>query len=195
MRRRLKILVFLVPIVLMIVFLLRYAKAPLTRDLTRDLTSTAVPDCRFDRPTRLLRTKECWGKSLKQRWRRFYNDTTCKDSKHLYNLKKLLEFWIKFAGKHSIRYALMWGTLLGLERVNYILPWDHDIDIIIDYKDILKLERIVNKQGSFYFDDGHPHVAVIPDVAMQHNVSMDNRARRTCQGKVYTIEHFSFFPI
>jgi hypothetical protein len=181
-RRLLKIIIFLC--VAFSIFLLS-DNVDIIKSLFPARTSNTCPrDEIHDQDLRLLRSEGCWGKALAHRWNRFYNDTNCKDNRHRYRLTKLLKFWIAFAEKHNIKYALMWGTLLGVVRVNDILPWDHDIDIIISYKDILKLERNAEKRGTFQIDDGNVHIVVVPDVALQHNLTIEKRARKTCQGKV-----------
>jgi lipopolysaccharide cholinephosphotransferase len=50
----------------------------------------------------------------------------------LYNVTELLE-------KHSIKYHLEGGTLLGIVRDNELLPWDHDVDISIPESEMNKL--------------------------------------------------------
>lgn len=47
-----------------------------------------------------------------------------------------------FLTKHGIEYHLEGGTLLGIVRDGDLLPWDHDVDISIDYKDAEKFDSL-----------------------------------------------------
>ena len=133
---------------------------------------------------KLLRTNNCWGKALEKRWQRFYNESTCKDNPGRLEILKLLTFWVDFSARYNMSYALMWGSLLGLVRVNDVLPWDHDIDIIIDYKDMTRLKEIVEKPGTFDIDDGNVHIFMLPEALSQHNRSVESRTQQSCTGKV-----------
>ena len=42
--------------------------------------------------------------------------------------------------KHNIWYNIAFGTLLGAVRHREMIPWDDDIDLIVMYKDIEKLD-------------------------------------------------------
>lgn len=127
-----------------------------------------------------------WGRGQHERWKRFYDEATCEDNPMRWQLKKLLSFWVEFAKAHQIGYTIMWGALLGIARVNDLLPWDHDIDILIDYKDLLKLKGIVEKPGTFNIYDGNVHIAIVPNLTTQHSLTMYNRTRHSCFGEVST---------
>ena len=47
----------------------------------------------------------------------------------------MLFYFTDFLTKHRINYFLEGGTLLGIVRDGDLLPWDHDVDISIDYSD------------------------------------------------------------
>jgi hypothetical protein len=59
------------------------------------------------------------------------------------NLFELLVFIKDLLLKHNIEYFIYWGTLLGAVRHNGIIPWDSDIDIYINYKDVSKLKKMM----------------------------------------------------
>lgn len=64
--------------------------------------------------------------------------------KHAEVAKKMLRKVTDLLDKLEIGYVLSFGTLLGVVRENRLLPWDSDLDISIDYKDLGKL--IENKK-------------------------------------------------
>ena len=47
----------------------------------------------------------------------------------------MLFYSTDFLTKHGIKYFLEGGTLLGIVRDGDLLPWDHEVDISIDYSD------------------------------------------------------------
>ena len=48
----------------------------------------------------------------------------------------------KVAKKHNIRYFLGQGTLLGAVKYKKFIPWDDDIDLLIPYRELLKLIKV-----------------------------------------------------
>lgn len=48
----------------------------------------------------------------------------------------------KVAKKHNIRYFLAQGTLLGAVKYKKFIPWDDDIDLLIPYRELLKLIKV-----------------------------------------------------
>ncbi len=72
------------------------------------------------------------------------NDSNLKKAKRiLFDVVDLLD-------KHGIEYHLEGGTLLGLVRDKDLLPWDHDVDISLQYKNLnsfLKLKRTLLFKG------------------------------------------------
>jgi len=65
----------------------------------------------------------------------------------------LLKQTIDILNEFDIDYFLISGTLLGLVRHNDFIPWDDDIDIIVDSKIMSKLFIIKNKyKDTFNFN-------------------------------------------
>lgn len=58
---------------------------------------------------------------------------------------KLLRKTIKMLNKYDIKYMLISGTLLGYVRHNDFIPWDDDIDLIVDKTILTKIGEI-NKE-------------------------------------------------
>jgi len=62
--------------------------------------------------------------------------------KNLKKAKEMLFLSTNFLNKNGIKYYLEGGTLLGIVRDGDLLPWDHDVDISIDYSDALKFDKL-----------------------------------------------------
>ncbi len=58
---------------------------------------------------------------------------------------ELLKKTIDILNEFNIKYFLISGTLLGYVRHNDFIPWDDDIDLIVDKTIIQKLPLIYNK--------------------------------------------------
>lgn len=68
--------------------------------------------------------------------------------KNIKKARKMLFSMTDFLNKNGIQYHLEGGTLLGIVRDGDLLPWDHDVDISIDYKDAEKFDSI---RWRYYF--------------------------------------------
>jgi phosphorylcholine metabolism protein LicD len=57
--------------------------------------------------------------------------------------------------KHSVRYWLEGGSLLGAARHNDIIPWDYDVDLGIYEEDIKNCKHILKaKEGQYVDEEG-----------------------------------------
>ena len=68
--------------------------------------------------------------------------------------KKLLEFFRRFHSfciENDIKYSLDWGSLLGAIREKGFIPWDDDIDIMVDRANYNKILRCIESDNSLLF--------------------------------------------
>lgn len=68
-------------------------------------------------------------------------------------LMKILKEFDRICQKYSIEYTLGFGSLLGAVRHQGFIPWDDDLDVIIDYENFDRLRQILPDElsDSFYF--------------------------------------------
>jgi hypothetical protein len=122
-----------------------------------------------------------WGRQNKTAWRRIYGDMDCSDNSLRPSLTAILKKWTEIAKQHNIEYALFWGSLLGIVRNNDVVPWDHDMDMLVRYKDIQVLEKL-GWPRDIHEWDGNTYISAIP--SSEHNKPMADRHRWNCKGKV-----------
>ncbi len=70
------------------------------------------------------------------------------DLKELQNVEyDILCDFDDFCREHNLKYQLYGGTLLGAVRHNGFIPWDDDIDLIMDVVDFRKFIKTFKKYG------------------------------------------------
>lgn len=60
---------------------------------------------------------------------------------------ELLKQTINILNKYEIKYCLISGTLLGQVRHNDFIPWDDDIDLLVDCSIFDKMKLISEEQN------------------------------------------------
>ena len=62
--------------------------------------------------------------------------------------KYLLKIFHDFAIKYDIKYFIAYGTLLGQIRNQDFIPYDYDIDVVIEKDSISKLFKLLDNNNS-----------------------------------------------
>lgn len=68
---------------------------------------------------------------------------------------EMLIFLNEICEKNNIQYFIAFGTLLGAYRHGGFIPWDDDLDVYVDVKDVTKLKNIINSGKYPYVVQNH----------------------------------------
>lgn len=78
---------------------------------------------------------------------------------------KLLDMLFDFNNickENGIIYSLGFGSMLGAVRDHGIIPWDDDIDVIIDRENYAKLQEAVDKSSKFILERENRYTLWVP---------------------------------
>lgn len=78
--------------------------------------------------------------------------TVCEKQKKIWAIElDLLNELMRVCNEHKIKFQMFAGTLLGAERHKGFIPWDDDLDVILDRRNFRKLCRVANEFKHPYF--------------------------------------------
>ncbi|QIK57386.1 LicD family protein [Erysipelothrix sp. HDW6A] len=118
----------------------------------------------------------------------------------LKTLEILLEF-DRICKKHDIEYALSYGTALGAVRHSGFIPWDDDVDVMMDYDNYDKLLSILDQEMSedYYYhciENCKKYNILIPNMKFRmKNTFVEEQnylLRNKCEGNGLFIDVFVF---
>ncbi len=70
--------------------------------------------------------------------------------KKQYLMKQIIDKYLKLLDDNNIKYCIFFGNLIGLLRHNNLfIPWDDDIDIIINKDNIYKVKELIESNFTF----------------------------------------------
>ena len=110
-----------------------------------------------------------------------YGEEGCPDNPRREVLFELLRKWVEISKQNNIEYVLACGSLLGAMRNGDIIPYDTDIDILLNVNYFPIMDGLSERRNFDSFD-GKSHLVVQRDFML--NISVDDRKRLNCKGKV-----------
>ena len=106
----------------------------------------------------------------------------CPPNKYRKSFKALLVHWHVLATFYKIPYIIGCGSLLGQYRDGDIIPWDEDVDVLVDIKMFEALEGFAGVRNFEQGKDEKFHFVVQKDFARSKE---EDRRRLSCTGKVW----------
>ena len=123
-----------------------------------------------------------------------YGDTSCKENKYGNPLKEinvdLFKQWKSISKKHNISYFLVYGSLIGAVRNENFIPYDGDVDIMVNEADYEVLASIDNKRN-FIERPNDVNIHLVVQNFFREQYSNMHKPRQNCLGKV----DFNLFTI
>ena len=110
-----------------------------------------------------------------------YGDIGCPNNPWKKDFYELFRHWIQISKQYNIKYVLACGSLLGAMRDGDVIPYDSDIDVLVEHSYFSILERLSVKRD-FNPSDGKIRLVVQPEFPL--NISIDKRRMFNCEGKV-----------
>lgn len=85
----------------------------------------------------------------------------------------LLKQFHDFCLSNDIKYSLDWGSLLGAIRHKGFIPWDDDLDIMVDRRNCEKIRKAI-RQSSLFTIEREKRALWIEKVRMLNSVNIGN---------------------
>ena len=111
-----------------------------------------------------------------------YGDESCALNKDRNILAKLFEKWIDIARRENIEYFLTCGSLLGAYRNGNLIPYDSDLDLLINREDFEKIKPYHTKK-KFKGTERDIFIYINRDFYLSYK----ERRRFSCTGKVSAV--------
>jgi hypothetical protein len=100
-------------------------------------------------------------------------------------LRELFKVFVHFINQYNVKLCLAYGTLLGYYRNNDIIPWDDDIDVWIDKKDLFKNLPLKHTDDRYLWE--------ININSVKYNKENTVAARFICKKTGVFIDVFSYY--
>ena len=93
----------------------------------------------------------------------------------------LLRYWDALSRQHNISYVIGLGSLLGQYRTQDVIPWDDDVDVLVDVTNFKILQSLAEERSFKPGWDRKFHLVIQPDFMKKEE---KRRKRWSCTGKV-----------
>lgn len=109
----------------------------------------------------------------------------CLPNKKRKSFAGLLAHWHTLATFYKIPYVICCGSLLGQYRDGDIIPWDEDVDVLVDIEKFKALKAFGGKRN---FEQGNDNkFRFVVQQEFEHRKEED-RTRLSCTGKVWWLD-------
>lgn len=85
-------------------------------------------------------------------------------------LLELLKTFHAFCVKNDIKYSLDWGSLLGAIRHKGFIPWDDDLDIMVDRDNYYHLLQCIGKDKRLWYDHSSPETIWVGRIHLRNSI-------------------------
>lgn len=89
-------------------------------------------------------------------------------------LLALLKTFHDFCQRSTITYSLDWGSLLGAVRHKGFIPWDDDLDIMVDRENYNKIINSIKNEKDLFYDHTSPETVWVGRIHINENEVNDN---------------------
>ena len=116
-----------------------------------------------------------------------YGDKTCEETKNGNASKnifvQLLNQWKQISKKYNIPYFIVYGSLIGAIRNADFIPWDHDMDLLVDESYYEIISKVDNNRN-FTPSSNDPNFHLVVQNYFRSDYSNMHKTRQNCLGQV-----------